>query len=222
MSMEQRALYECPVLFDEAAHHYTLHGHRLSGVTRIVAWVYPTTYEGIPEAVLRRAADYGSMIHAKCELADSLGIVDHDSIRDYVRLKEEAGLVTLCNEHLVSDEHLIASSIDVLCRDYSIIDIKATSTVHRPLVTLQTSIYAWLLERQNRHMGLTVPRCFCLWLPKPQYGRSALIPLERIPSDVCEAVVRLWADGGDAAEARELIENINEKMRKENGKSDYR
>ena len=201
--MEKKNLYGSPVLFNEDGHTYTLEGHELNGVTPIIAWLFPDTYKGIPKSILDQAAEYGTMIHRKCELADSLGIVDDDSVRSYMELKEHKGLKTLANEYLVSDERRIASSIDVLSENYDIIDIKTTSKVHIPHVTLQTSIYAWLFEMQNE--GLQAGSLYCMWLPKPQYGEADIIQLQRIPSSICEQIVDLYFQNANPIQARALL-----------------
>ena len=74
--MKKLDLVESRVVFDNEHHTYTLDGRELSGVTPIVKWLFPDTYKGIPQSVLDRAAEYGTLIHSKCELADSMGIVD--------------------------------------------------------------------------------------------------------------------------------------------------
>lgn len=192
-----------PVLFDEGRHTYTLDDKTLQGVTPIISWLFPETYAGIPKNVLDAAAEYGSMIHKKCELADSMGIVDNDSVAAYMELKEERGLQTLMNEYLVSDEQRIASSIDVLTTAYDICDIKTTSKVHIPHVTLQTSIYAWLFEKQNE--GKKAGELFCIWLPKVQYGQAQMIQLQRVPSSICEQVVDLYFQNANPIQARALL-----------------
>ena len=203
MKEKKDNLVMSPVQFNEDGHTYTLSGHSLQGVTPIIAWLFPETYKGIPQNVLDAAAEYGSMVHAKCELADSLGIVDSDPVRAYMELKEQKGLTTLCNEYLVSDEHRVASKIDVLTTDYDIIDIKTTSKVHIQHVTLQTSIYAWLFERQND--GKTAGQLYCLWLPKPQYGQPDIITLQRVPSSICEQIVDFYFSGAQPIQARALL-----------------
>ena len=201
--MEKKALKNSPVLFNEDGHTYTLDGNTLNGVTPIIAWLFPDTYKGIPKHILDQAAEYGSMIHKKCELADSLGIVDDPSVQAYMDLKESKGIKTLVNEYLVSDERRVASSIDMLSEDYDIIDIKTISKVHIPHVTLQTSIYAWLFELQNE--GLTANNLYCMWLPKPQYGEPDIIQLQRVPSSICEQVVDLYFQGANPIQARALL-----------------
>lgn len=189
------ALKESPVLFDREKHEYTLDGNVLSGITPIISWMFPETYKGIPDDVLKRAADYGSLIHSKIEMADSMGVVGDGPVADYMELKAQKGLTTMCNEYLVSDERYVASSIDLVFDDDSLGDIKTTSKVHIPNVTLQLSFYAWLYERQNP--GRKVNKLYCLWLPKPQYGNADIIELERIPSHICKQIVDAYIYGGE-------------------------
>ncbi len=204
--MEKKALVNSPVLFNEDGHTYTLDGHTLDGVTPILAWLFPETYKDIPQSVLDAAAEYGSMIHKKCELADSLGIVDHEAVEAYVEMKKARGMVTAYNEYLVSDERRIASSIDVVLDDMSLADIKTTSKVHIPNVTMQLSIYAWLFEMQNQ--GIKAGELYCFWLPKPQYGQPAILHQQRVPGSICEQIVDLYFSGAKPIQARALLSAI--------------
>ena len=216
------SLYNSPVLFEEDGHTYTLEGHTLHGVTPIISWLFPETYKGIPKNVLDNAANYGGMIHKKIELADSLGIVDDQSVRDYLELKEQKGVKTLVNEYLVSDERRIASSIDVVMDNLDLWDVKTTSKVHIPNVTIQLSIYAWLFEEQNP--GMKAGDLYCCWLPKPQYGQHDLIRLNRVSADVCKEIVQIWACGGDPMNARAILAGIGfefERQRKSGDMPEY-
>ena len=198
---------QSPVIFDEAAHTYTLEGVRLSGVTAIVKWMFPDTYKDIPQSVLEKAAEHGSLIHKKCEQYDNCGFGDDlQEVREYVRLKAENGLTTLENEYLVDDGKDIASSIDVVFdKDesgmYSLADIKTTSKIHKDNVTLQLSIYAYLFERCNK--GKKVGRLFVIWLPKEQYGKAELMELKRIGSADCKKIVKAYVAKEDATPYRE-------------------
>lgn len=185
-------LVESPVLFNPEQHSYHLNGQELSGVTPIVGWLFPETYKGIPQSVLSMAADYGSMVHSKCELADSMDIVDSDIVKQYRALIEAEGLEVMCSEYLVSDEHRVASAIDKVFADDSLGDIKTTSKVHMLNVTVQLSIYAYLYERQT---GRKVNNLYLIWLPKPHYGEPMLRALKRIPSEWCEAAINRYVMG---------------------------
>lgn len=198
---------QSPVIFDEAAHTYTLEGARLSGVTAIVKWMFPDTYKDIPQSVLEKAAEHGSLVHKKCEQYDNCGFGDDlQEVREYVRLKAENGLTTLENEYLVDDGKDIASSIDVVFdKDesgmYSLADIKTTSKIHKDNVTLQLSIYAYLFEKCNK--GKKVGRLFVIWLPKEQYGKAELMELKRIGSADCKKIVKAYVAKEDATPYRE-------------------
>ena len=200
--MKESNLKKSPVFFNEDGHTYTLDGKVLSGVTPIVAWLFPETYKGIPESILAQAAQYGGVIHKKIELADSMGIVDDPLVQAYIDIKEEKGVKTIANEFLVSDEKRIASSIDLLMEGNDIWDAKTTSKVHIPNVTIQTSIYAWLFEMQT---GEKAGNLYCLWLPKPQYGQPELIPLKRVSADICQYIVEVWENGGDPMTCRAVL-----------------
>ena len=205
--MSKIELKKSPVIFDEAAHTYTLEGVRLSGVTAIVKWMFPDTYKDIPQSVLEKAAEHGSLIHKKCEQYDNCGFGDDlQEVREYVRLKAENGLTTLENEYLVDDGKDIASSIDVVFdKDesgmYSLADIKTTSKIHKDNVTLQLSIYAYLFEKCNK--GKKVGRLFVIWLPKEQYGKAELMELKRIGSADCKKIVKAYVAKEDATPYRE-------------------
>lgn len=200
--MKNMNLPECPVVFEPEHHTYTLNGKSLSGVTAIVKWLFPDTYAGIPEYVLNMAADHGTLIHSKCELADSMGIVDDPIVQEYQRIIQEAGLQVALSEYLVSDNQAIASSIDKVFMDDSLGDIKTTSKVHEANVQVQLSIYAYLYELQT---GRKANKLYLIWLPKPQYGTPIVKELARIPSEVCKYVVEVYAANGDPLNALAVI-----------------
>lgn len=191
-------LPESPVVFEPEHHTYNLNGKMLSGVTAIVKWLFPDTYAGIPDSVLMQAADYGTLIHSKCELYDSMGIVDDPIVEDYKRIIKDAGLEVALSEYLVSDEKYIASSIDKVFKDDSLGDIKTTSKIHEVNVTVQLSIYAYLYELQT---GRKANKLYLIWLPKPQYGQPMVKELTRIPADVCKYIVEVYAADGDPLSA---------------------
>lgn len=201
--MEKKNLVCSPVVFNEEHHTYTLNGHSLSGVTPIIAWLFPDTYQGIPQSVLSQAAAYGTEIHKACEVYDSLDILPEEDWLKEVVYQYASVTKTLpevaCSEYLVSDEYRIASCIDKVFVNDALADIKTTSKVHGLLVQLQLSIYAWLYEKQNPERK--VPALYLIWLPKPQYGVPAVKQLERIPASICEYIVEVWAADGDRLSA---------------------
>ena len=192
-------LVKSAVIFDEAKHTYHLNGEKLGGVTPIVKWVYPDTYKDIPESVLAKAAEHGSLIHKACQLYNEAGIADdaEPQVADYIQLVTTASLVPVASEYTVSENEHIASQIDVVYKgsgkgNFVLADIKTTSAIHVENVTLQLSIYAWLFEMQNP--GKYSEMLLVVWLPKMKYGQSRLMKLKRIPVEVCEEVVKSYVD----------------------------
>lgn len=196
-------LTKSAVEFNSADHTYKFEDRFLRGVTGIIKWVYPETYTDIPDEILQKAAERGTMVHLDCQMADAGMPAESREAQEYLRLLAENSLTPLTSEWLVDDGHEIASSIDKIFTDYSIGDIKATSKIHKPNVTLQLSIYAYLLESMNE--GLQVPAIYVIWLPREVYGQPTLMKLERIPSDIVVKVMRSYLNGETNELARELL-----------------
>lgn len=205
--MAKPELKKSAVVFDPTAHTYTLGDKKLGGVTAIVKWLFPDTYKDIPAHILNAAAEHGSLVHAKCELYDAMGVGDDmEEVQGYIRLLTDAGLKTLESEYLVDDGAAIASSIDKVFEPddnglYTLGDIKCTSKIHVQNVTLQLSIYAALFEKNNR--GKKVGKLYVVWLPKAQYGKPQLMELERIPKAACTAIMKAYLAGEDPTPLRD-------------------
>jgi len=199
------------VAFNAEQHTYTAvsDGHELSGVTPIIAWLFPETYAAVPQSVLDRAADRGHAVHAACQMADNLGLTAEDAplAAPYLTLCEEAGLQPLANEYLVSDsEERIASQIDCVMQDADglvLADIKTTSQLHRRHLAVQLSIYADLFEQQNP--TLRVRRLAAIWLPKPVYGQPEIVTIPRLDTAPLQEAVRAYLRGEDAAPHRAAL-----------------
>ena len=206
--MEKKQLVCSDVDFDAQSHTYKLNGLPLSGVTPIVAWLFPDTYQGIPQSVLEQAAAHGSMVHSKIELFDDMGIMPDDDYQEYVEshkwLCEQWNLKVTYSEYLVSDEQNIASCIDKVCEDNSLIDIKTTSKLHLLNVCIQLSIYAMLFEMQNK--GEKVPHIYVEWLPKAQYGKPEIREIRRVPAEFCARLVEAFVKGEDSKPYREELD----------------
>lgn len=179
-------LIKSSVLFDKDTHTYTTpEGVRLQGITGIIErQLFPDKYSGVPEFVMKRAAERGSFVHEVCELVDDLDI-DHESeeARNYQKIKKSYGLQYEASEYLVSDNEHFASCIDKVYREsdseFSLGDIKTTYKLDKEYVRWQLSIYAYLFERQNP--GCKVVRLFAIWL---RGSISELLEVERIPDGI--------------------------------------
>lgn len=182
-------LKQSKVVFNQEEHTYTLGNKQLSGVTSLLdRQLFKDKYTGIPEAIMKASAERGSLIHETIEVVDSLGVAsDMAEVQAYLDIKEKNSLTTHCNEYLVSDNEHIASSIDIVFDDCSLADIKTTSKLDKDYVSWQLSIYAYLFELQNPRKK--VGKLYAIWLPKAQYGKPALVEVERKPSEIVKELI---------------------------------
>ena len=196
------------VVFNPENHTYFLNGKELSGITSVLErQLFPDTYAGVDEEILRQAAEYGTSVHQSCEDFDSSWINDGtQEVCDYIRLCKENGLVHERSEYLISDNTSYASMIDKVYRvndnTFDLSDIKTYSAMTPEKLEKakwQLSIYAYLFELQNPKAK--VRNLFILHLRnKPRKDSSFdhiadFIPVTRIPSDVCKELLRADAAG---------------------------
>lgn len=169
------------VVFDEHRHLYSLNGKPLKGITGMIGrQLFPDKYDGIPQSVLDKAAEYGSSVHSTIELCDSLG--DHENqdpiYQAYRSLLFNEGLEPIANEYIVTDYEHFASPIDVVALDkegnIAIIDIKTTSKHDGEYVSWQGSVLKRLFCITNPHLADKVKSVYTVWLPKVMYGKPTL------------------------------------------------
>lgn len=190
-------LVKSNVIFDQQAHTYTTpDGVCLQGITGMLErQLFPDKYSGVPDFVMKRAAERGSFIHEVCELVDDLGIRhESEEARNYQRLKEEHALRYEASEYLVSDNEHFASCIDKVFREsdteFSLGDIKTTYKLDKEYIRWQLSVYAYLFERQNP--GCKAVRLFAIWL---RGGIAELVEVERIPDKTIIELLSAEIDG---------------------------
>lgn len=195
-------LYPSGVVFNEHSHTYMLGDKKLKGITGMIgSQLFPEKYDGIPQYVLDRAAEYGSSVHSTIELCDSLG--DHDNpdplYQAYRRLLFDEGLEPIANEYIVTDFEHFATPIDVLARDkegfLAIIDIKTTSKHDGDYVSWQGSVCKKLFDITNPHLAGRVRSIYTVWLPKLMYGKPTLFKEVIRDEEEVEGLMRAEIEG---------------------------
>lgn len=158
--MEQQ-LIKSIVDYDDFTHSYELEGRYLIGVTSLMKkHGLSANYEGISSEVLEAAAERGTRVHKMLEYYDNgVMVEDNPLLTSYRKLK----LNVLSSEYLVSDNKIVASSIDKVLDDYSLADVKTTSEVHTEALRWQLSIYKYLFELQNP--TIKVNKLYCIHIP---------------------------------------------------------
>ena len=190
-------LQDSGVSFDAEAHRYFLNGNELSGITGILhKHIFPDQYKDIPQFVLDRAAERGTMVHESIELLDA-GFEPAEStpeIENYKRIKADNGLKTIANEYIVTDGEHFASGIDLVFtnggKNIILVDIKTTSVLNKEYVSWQLSIYAYFFELQNP--DLKVSKLYALWL---RGDKSEFAEVERIDTEIVKDLLQCELEG---------------------------
>lgn len=195
------ALREPKVVFDETGHTYTNEtGKLLSGVTALLKrQLFADKYDGISEKVLEQAAERGNLIHRQVEMYETFG-GDMDTLSDeartYVTLKDANKFETIATELLVSDGENVASGIDVVWEQDGgvfLCDIKTTSKLDMEYLSWQLSIYKYLLLRNNP--DVEIRGLYACWLPREQYGKPKLVPVDEKPMEWVKDLIETDARG---------------------------
>lgn len=202
-----------PVLFDQEAHTYTntLTGDVYQGITgTLIKRVFPDKYKGIPEAILRKAAERGTMVHEEIELAESIGIEPTtDEARNYLSLKAENNLVYVAGEYTVSDLQHYATNIDGIYDDGNggviLADYKTTSKFDKESVSWQLSICANFFEMNNPE--LKVSRLIGIWL---RDNIAEVIEVTRKSDDDIKRLIEVDQADGVWTDERQLPEYFSE------------
>ena len=190
-------LQDSGVSFDAEAHRYFLNGNELSGITKLLhKHIFPDQYKDIPQWVLDRAAERGTMVHESIALLDA-GFTPAEStpeLDSYKRIKADNGLKTIANEYIVTDCEHFASGIDLVFtnggKNIILADIKTTSVLNKDYVAWQLSIYAYLFELQNP--DLKVSKLYALWL---RGDKSEFAEVERIDMAIVKDLLQCEVEG---------------------------
>lgn len=172
-----------PVAFDQEAHTYTNTdtGEMYKGITStLLRRLFPNKYDGIPEAILKKAAERGTLVHEDIELTESIGVdPSTEEGKNYLELKKKYNLNYLTCEWTVSDMQHYATNIDCIYEvEENVVDIadfKTTSKFDKESVAWQLSICAYFLEMNNPH--IKVRNLYGIWL---RGDIAELIEVERM------------------------------------------
>ena len=223
MATKRIEIKPCSVVFNPDDHTYYLpeKDKYLSGITGMLErQLFPDTYAGIPEAVIRQAAEYGTSVHESIEAFDMDWTNDGtQEVADYISLTTENGLTHETSEYLITDGENYASMIDKVYRvdetTFDIGDIKTYGVMtadKREKARWQLSVYAYLFELQNKKAK--VRRIFILHIRNKQKKDgnfdhiSDFIELKRIPSEIVKELLLADSMGEQFNNPYEIPEDI--------------
>lgn len=219
--MARIQLKQSGVVFNPEDHTYFLDGKELSGITGMLErQLFPGTYDGIPEAIVRQAAGYGTSVHQSIEDFDMSWENDGtQEVSDYISLCTENGLIHETSEYLISDNENYASMIDKVYRvddtTFDIGDIKTYGVMtsdKREKARWQLSIYAYLFELMNKKAK--VRRIFILHIRNKAKKDgtfdhiSDFIELVRIPSEIVKDLLHTDSIGEQFTNPYAIPEDI--------------
>lgn len=177
------------VFFEEFSHVYLLDGKVLLGVTSLMKKHHLSAdYSHIKKEVLEQAAEIGTAIHKEIEAYDNgESVVMTDLLNEYRKL----GLKHIASEYLVSDDEMVASSIDGVYEGHGensviLVDYKTTSKVHTRALEWQLGVYSVLFRRQNPE--IQVEGCYCLHIDKYKKKILGFIPIAPVTEEEVNAL----------------------------------
>lgn len=195
-------LADSGVIFNPYDHTYELNGTYLSGITDLLQrQLFPDEYANIPKAILEQAAAYGTAVHQSCEDFDANWYNDGtQEVQDYIQLCQEHSLTHEASEYTVTDFTNYASNIDKLFRvsdnTFDLADLKTYGKMTPEKLEKarwQLSIYAYLFELQNKKAKARELYILHIRNKQKKDGSfdhiSALIPVKRIPSEICKELL---------------------------------
>lgn len=154
------------VSFNEVLHEYSVHGRKLSGVTRKICERMKLNFKDAENLVVERC-DEGSQVHKWIQDWIDTGKFDtihpgakwiHDElIRRYGSVDIRA---LAMSEVLVYDLKDYASAVDIIVEHddvYDLYDIK-TGACKLDYLAFQLGCYKWFLELQGKQVG----KCYCI------------------------------------------------------------
>lgn len=212
------------VTFDPFLHCYQCGGTMLIGVTSLLSkHNLSAAYGDIDPDVLAAAAARGSAVHKAIEnynngdsvvFSDTLYkgrvVLTAKELEDNLSAYKDLGVNAIASEFLISDNKLVASSIDIVEGTeqdgvVDLLDIKTTSEVHHKALSWQLACYAYLLEKQCRGK-VKVRNCFCIHIRKGVAKRIAVTP---VSADKVEALFKAESEGRiyseDETKATDLV-----------------
>lgn len=169
------------LVFYEKGHIYMLDGKQLPCVSDLCRFLNKEIYKDAPLWQLEAAADRGTSVHKATEQLDKTGTAEIcEEYAPYLQayaafLREHEVEWELVEHSDYSAEHGYAGTIDRYGKVdglHTLLDIKTTYTVYKPLCSASLNLYRIMLEGRQK----PVERLMILHLKKD--GRYKLIPFE--------------------------------------------
>lgn len=227
------------VLFKKEEHEYWLtlpngEQKQLFGITgAIQRQIAGHEYDGCPEYLIKRAGEYGTSVHESIERLindfEHDGTVETEDFRtltaDMSIEASEYNVTDLSNDDY--DSCYYSSNIDIVTRlsdtEFSLLDLKTYSNSkltkeQKAKAQYQLSCYAYMFELQNK--GAKVKELYVIHICNKTKKDGSLnhiaelIPIERIPADICKALLEADRKGEQFQNPYALPKEIESKCKR--------
>ena len=169
------------VKFVEDGHYYiNSKGIIIPSVSDLVSFHFPDTYKDVPANVLKKAAEYGTLLHELLQMYDD-GNLDAEklqfskidpnlksSLKQYQEMKRKYTIYPVSQEKIVSYEERYAGRYDKLDTSGVLWDVKTTSKKYMEKWECQLGYYYLAL-------GVQKEIAYIIWLPKNEKGEVILV-----------------------------------------------
>lgn len=185
------------VIYDDFSHTYLCGDKVLKGVTTLMKeHDLSANYGDVDENVLRAAARRGSAVHKMLEDYDNgesivtqdveydgKVVITAEELEANLKAYKKLGLNVISSEFLISDNKMVASSIDKVLYNgtgdsVDLADVKTTSTLHIKALEWQLGIYKYLLEKQCKKVK--VDKCYAIHIRK---GEAKFVLINPVGED---------------------------------------
>lgn len=147
--MERWELNKDILEFDEDTHTYWCNNQKCISVTQLLKFKFPKKYDGIDEAILKKAAERGTYLHECIEMYERYGIdsSEEQEFRDYLFLKEKFKFKVTGNELPIIVKYkglIICGRLDLTLQEgeqHGLGDMKFTAQLDKEYLAYQLNLY---------------------------------------------------------------------------------
>lgn len=179
----------------EDIHCYLCDGVILPGITSILKDKFGAKYDGIPEYILKRAAEKGTYMHSAIQNYEELGLeIDLLELENYIKLKQKYKWKCIENEKplilFIDNKPVACGRLDMVYkigRNLGIMDFKRTSKLDIEYLTYQLNLYRIAYEQCYDKKINELKGCHL----RDKTHKIYEIPIEEEPLNY----VKEWLDG---------------------------
>ncbi len=206
---------------------YTLNEKPLKGITRMIsAHLFPNKFDNIPEHILRKATERGSVIHKDIQAFELIGSRRSEYQKEldtYINLKRAKKFKVVDTEYIVTDFKDFASPIDMVAtinNSFYLVDIKTTYVLDKEYLSWQLSILKHLFSIVNP--DIEISGLACIWVNRKD-NVCEWVDISEIENEHVKGLLKAEIDGTsfvnpfaeivleqDNERALQLIQSISE------------